>query len=246
MNPKFNDELPKILNLFYSIIKIPVTILLDDWSYYDNIGSTEDDINFLKTNKERYPIDILAKNNFTTISRSNKIFYAAKLINIQSFSNYIFIVGPISEKKFIELNEDKKLTTTDSLIYIFKLLLIIIEDKFNSLITKNLILDFHVSKAISIIHNNYENDLTIDSISSKLKLNKCYFCSLFKKETGLTFSKFLNLIRIAKSKELLTDKNNSILDVAVSVGFNNQNYYSIAFKSVEGITPSAYRKTLLY
>lgn len=246
MNPNFRYELPKILELFNSIIKIPVTVLLDDWSYYDNIGSTEDDIDFLMTNKEMYPKDILSENNFTIFSRSNKVFYAAKLINIQNFNTFIFIIGPINEKKFIDLTENNKLTTTDSLVYIFKLLLIIIEDKFNSLITKNPLLDFHVTKAIALIHSNYDEDLTIDIVSSKLNLNKCYFCSLFKKETGMTFSKFLNLIRIAKSKELLANKNNSILDVAISVGFNNQNYFSIAFKSVEGITPSSYRKNLLY
>ena len=47
-----------------------------------------------------------------------------------------------------------------------------------------------------------------------------------RKRTGKTFSQLVNEIRIEKSKELLTKNNLSILEIALSVGFNNQNYFS--------------------
>src|SRR5699024_6975480 len=79
-------------------------------------------------------------------------------------------------------------------------------------------------------------------VSEYLGINKSYFCSIFKNETGKTFTQFLNEKRIEKSKKLLREDNLSILDIALSVGFNNQNYYNIIFKRITNTTPLEYRK----
>ncbi|MGO1468637.1 MAG: helix-turn-helix domain-containing protein [Tissierella sp.] len=78
-----------------------------------------------------------------------------------------------------------------------------------------------------------------------LNVNKCYFCSLFKKETGKTFTQFLNELRVKKSMDLLKEGNLSMLDIALDVGFNNQNYYNITFKKITNKTPSEYKNSLL-
>ncbi len=49
--------------------------------------------------------------------------------------------------------------------------------------------------------------------------------SLFKKKSGYTFTNFLNKVRVEKSKKYILKKDLSILDVAVLIGFNSQNYY---------------------
>ncbi|HFG9282422.1 TPA: helix-turn-helix domain-containing protein, partial [Clostridioides difficile] len=53
------------------------------------------------------------------------------------------------------------------------------------------------------------------------------FFSLFKKKSGYTFTNFLSKVRVEKSKKYILKKDLSILDVAVLIGFNSQNYYSI-------------------
>ncbi|MBY2840910.1 helix-turn-helix domain-containing protein, partial [Clostridioides difficile] len=53
---------------------------------------------------------------------------------------------------------------------------------------------------------------------------------MFKKKGGYTFTNFLSKVRVEKSKKYILKKNLSILDVAVLIGFNSQNYYSIIFK----------------
>ena len=63
---------------------------------------------------------------------------------------------------------------------------------------------------------------------------------------GLTFSQFLNAYRIERSKELLKNKEYSILDVAMEVGYNNHNYYSNLFKKFNKITPLDYRNQYIY
>ena len=103
------------------------------------------------------------------------------------------------------------------------------------------IYNFHIRKAMDYTKNNYHKNLSLDYISSYLNLNKCYFCDLFKKETGKTYSKFLNEVRIEKSKNLLLNTDLSILDVALSVGYNNQNYFNMTFKRITGTTPLKYK-----
>lgn len=105
--------------------------------------------------------------------------------------------------------------------------------------------NFHINKAICYTCHNYWEPLTIERMAEYLGLNKCYFCQLFKKETGKTYSQFLNEIRIEKSKELLKNTDMSILDIALSVGYNNQNYYTMAFKKITGVTPLKYRNLRL-
>ncbi|NLK22267.1 MAG: helix-turn-helix transcriptional regulator [Epulopiscium sp.] len=101
---------------------------------------------------------------------------------------------------------------------------------------------FHVRKAITYIKEHYEKPLNLEGMAEYLGLNKCYFCNLFKKEVGKTYSHFVNEIRIKKSKDLLVNTNLSMLEIALSVGYNNQNYYNMAFKKIVGVTPLKYRR----
>ena len=102
-------------------------------------------------------------------------------------------------------------------------------------------LSSHVSSSIAYIHKNYKDDIKIDDICSYLNINKSYFCRLFKKEIGYTFSDFLNKFRVEKSKDFLSNDEYSILDVAMSVGYNSHSYYSSLFKKFNNITPVDYR-----
>jgi AraC-like DNA-binding protein len=63
-----------------------------------------------------------------------------------------------------------------------------------------------------------------------------------KRETGKTFSQFLNELRIEKSKKLLREETLPVLDIALAVGFNNQSYYSLVFKKLMRQTPLEFRK----
>jgi YesN/AraC family two-component response regulator len=57
----------------------------------------------------------------------------------------------------------------------------------------------------------------------------------------LPFADYVNHARIKESQYLLQTTNHSILDISISVGFNNQNYFTTIFKKLTGITPKQYR-----
>lgn len=115
---------------------------------------------------------------------------------------------------------------------------------FKKIILKE-VYSFHVRKAVNYTKNHYTEPLNLEVIAKYLNLNKCYFCNLFKKETGKTYSQFLNKVRIENSKDLLINTNLSILEIALSVGYNNQNYYNMAFKRITGTTPLKYRNNFI-
>ncbi len=103
----------------------------------------------------------------------------------------------------------------------------------------------YVKKAIDYMDARYHEPVTLEDTARYLKISKSYLCNLFKKETGKTFSQFLNELRIEKSKKLLTEASLPVLDIALSVGFNNQNYYNLVFKKLMRRTPLEYRNNSL-
>jgi YesN/AraC family two-component response regulator len=82
----------------------------------------------------------------------------------------------------------------------------------------------------------------LQRVARHLGLNEAYLSSLFKQQTGQTFTEFVNLLRIEKSKELLRHSSASILDISLEVGFSNQNYFNRVFKKLTGITPGEFRR----
>lgn len=98
------------------------------------------------------------------------------------------------------------------------------------------------TQVLEFISNNYDQNLVLEDVASYFHLNKCYFCSVLKKELGKTFSQIVNEIRIEKSKPLLEEGRLSTLEVALTVGFNNQNYFNMTFKKITGMTPLEYRR----
>jgi YesN/AraC family two-component response regulator len=105
--------------------------------------------------------------------------------------------------------------------------------------------DTCIKKALNYIHNHLGENITLEQVANEVCLSKCYFCSQFKKETKMTFSTYLNHIRIERSKFLLKHSDKSILDIAISLGFSSQSYFSSQFKKHTKLSPKKYRSSTL-
>ena len=92
------------------------------------------------------------------------------------------------------------------------------------------------------IKARYQLPVSLDEVAGHLALNPAYFSSVFKKETGISFSEYLTSVRIDKAKELLLEANRTVFDVASSVGYDDEKYFSRVFKKSVGLSPSEYRK----
>ncbi|MDK2986121.1 MAG: two-component system, response regulator YesN [Clostridia bacterium] len=97
-----------------------------------------------------------------------------------------------------------------------------------------------IFKAMNYIRNNYAN-ISLKEVAAEVALNPTYFSKLFKKETGRSYTDYLNKVRVDVSKRLLK-KDLPLAEIAQMVGFGDQSYFSKTFKKYEGISPNKWRQ----
>ncbi|MDL2324244.1 helix-turn-helix domain-containing protein [Ruminococcaceae bacterium OttesenSCG-928-A16] len=86
-----------------------------------------------------------------------------------------------------------------------------------------------------------ESDLSVEAISSELKVSPAYFSTIFKKETGLNFVSYLTQLRVEKALEYLNTTDEKAYIIAEKIGYQDPNYFSYVFKKQVGVSPSKYR-----
>lgn len=86
------------------------------------------------------------------------------------------------------------------------------------------------------------DDLSLDRVSSYLNLSPNYFSTLFRKETGTSFSAYLIKARVEKARHLLLTSKDSISAICTAVGYSDQKYFTRVFNETTGLTPAAYRR----
>ncbi|MCA0757881.1 response regulator [Paenibacillus sp. N4] len=102
----------------------------------------------------------------------------------------------------------------------------------------------HISKAVQFIMDHHASDISLDTTASALNLNPSYFSRLFKEETQMTFTEYLNRIRIKASCSLMESGVCSFKQISSQVGFANYTYFFKVFKTITGMTPQAYMDQL--
>lgn len=101
----------------------------------------------------------------------------------------------------------------------------------------------YVFSARIYIEENFSNPrLNVTTVVEYLKIDRSHFYRLFKNETGLSPVDYINRRRISRAELLLADVKMSIKDVAFSVGYTDQMYFSRVFKRLNGHTPTQFRK----
>lgn len=104
----------------------------------------------------------------------------------------------------------------------------------------------HLSKEIaectSYIYNHLLEELTLDRLAEQVNLNASYLSTLFKKETGVTITDYIQRERIAEAKMMLRYSALRLSDICSRLNFNDQSYFTRVFKKWTGITPLHYRK----
>lgn len=98
-----------------------------------------------------------------------------------------------------------------------------------------------VLKVIKLLESRYEENISLEQVAEELKVNPSYLSRAFKKETGENFVDYLTNIRMKKAKELLKATELSVHEVALHVGYPNQQYFSKVFKKLCNITPTEFK-----
>lgn len=99
-----------------------------------------------------------------------------------------------------------------------------------------------VQRAIRYINLNYMERVTLCDLAREVHLSEAYFSTIFKRGYGTSFREYLNAVRIDHAKRLLQHGGMTVTEIALSVGFESQSYFSKAFHAATGESPKGYRK----
>ncbi|MFP3126658.1 AraC family transcriptional regulator [Ectobacillus funiculus] len=97
-------------------------------------------------------------------------------------------------------------------------------------------------KMMYIIQHEYDTDISLETIASRLHYNKNYLSSIFKKEFNQSFSKYLALYRFDMAKKWLKETNISVKEISERLQYNNSQNFIRSFQKIEGTTPGKYRE----
>ena len=99
-----------------------------------------------------------------------------------------------------------------------------------------------VRKAKSMVHECYNQGVTLDEIAGKLNITPEYLGGLFHREVGETFSSYIKNYRVKKAKGLLIGTDMKIYDISTAVGYADSKYFSRVFREMTGQLPADFRK----
>lgn len=102
----------------------------------------------------------------------------------------------------------------------------------------------YVLNAIKYIQFNYSHNISIDDIAKAVGVSRSHLYRVFMSNVGQSPIDYLTNYQINEACVLLRESNLSIAEIAVSVGFFDQFYFSRVFKKNKGVPPSRYLGTL--
>lgn len=102
-----------------------------------------------------------------------------------------------------------------------------------------------VKKISEYIDKNFFKNITSADIEKEFLINYDYANRLFKKIKGKSIMEYKNTVRISTAKEKITVSAKSLSEIAFEVGFEDNCYFSRAFKKHEGVSPKEYREGIL-
>jgi AraC-like DNA-binding protein len=99
-----------------------------------------------------------------------------------------------------------------------------------------------VRQAMAFIHKHYAEPVSRADLARHVSLSEDYLTACFRKELGITPIAYLNRYRVHQARQLLSDTDKTITQIALEVGFSDSGYFSRVFRREVGVSPEAYRR----
>lgn len=99
-----------------------------------------------------------------------------------------------------------------------------------------------IEKIIRYIAENYDQELSLESISREVHLAPGYISHLFRQRTGQSFLQYLISFRMEKAIEYLRKTDMKINQIALKTGYPTVSYFIQTFKNFYGCTPAQFRE----
>ena len=101
-----------------------------------------------------------------------------------------------------------------------------------------------IESILNFCISHYRENLSLDTVSKSVHINKYYISKTINNLLNLSFTEFINSLRVIKACDLLKSTDKSITYISEEVGFGTLRSFNRAFRVMLGETPRDYRKKL--
>jgi AraC family transcriptional regulator len=102
-----------------------------------------------------------------------------------------------------------------------------------------------LARVLDFIEANLEVDLTVSRLASVACLSQFHFARAFKAAVGQSPHRHVSARRLERAKDLLSDADRALADIALALRFSCQANFTRAFRQATGRTPAQYRRSLI-
>lgn len=99
-----------------------------------------------------------------------------------------------------------------------------------------------VRMVINLMNTHINEPIDLDACAALCCVSRERFNHMFKEQTGFPPLLYINMVRIQRAKELLTDSGLTVSECAQTLGFSDVNYFSRLFRKLTGVSPSKYTR----
>lgn len=101
-----------------------------------------------------------------------------------------------------------------------------------------------VTRARAFITEHQADEISLSDVARAVNMSSFYFCKVFKKATGLTFTEYLARLRVETVKNLLLNPHKRVSEAAYEAGFQSLSQFNRVFRRVAGESPTEYRERI--
>ena len=101
-----------------------------------------------------------------------------------------------------------------------------------------------LEKILTYIDERLYEPITVGEICSKFSMSRSSLQILFNENLNQTPKKYINDLKLEKSRQLISEGRYTISEIALMLGFNSIHYFSRAFTQRYNMAPTEYSKTI--
>ena len=122
-------------------------------------------------------------------------------------------------------------------IYLYQILAQISEEALRGF-TLQPVYPASLDRILAYIYEHYTEPITLESLSTRFGLSKQYIIRLFRKNLGVTATRFINDLKLSHAPELLVSSTLNVNEVASHLGFSSASYFSRLFRAKYSVSPT--------
>ena len=101
-----------------------------------------------------------------------------------------------------------------------------------------------IAKARAFLAEHHTEEISLAQVARAVNMSTFYFCKIFGKVTGLTFTNYLAHVRLETVKQLMLNPHTRISEAAYAAGFQSLSQFNRVFLRLAGESPTVYRDRL--